>query len=111
MAQNKVKSDFVFIGNQNFERPAKWTEGTNQELLAKLWKNITYPSEDCLSGMTVLQITIDTMGVIVNSQIKRSISPKIDRQLLDEIKKYSFEPGYFRSKKTESTLYLPFKLD
>lgn len=88
----------------------KWTLGTNKELIKEITSKIEYPSEQCIEGITVLQFTVDTTGQVSNPEIKRSISKKIDEQLLRLICDYEFEAGLIVDRKVKFNMYLPIRI-
>ena len=92
------------------ETEAKYKNGGNEELLQDLYSKIKYPTQECISGLTILQITIDTLGYVINPTIKKSISKFIDDQLIDEICNYKFIPAELNGRKIESILLLPFRI-
>lgn len=107
-AQNTDSTGMVGFINPNI-LPV-WKEGTNQELVKHIFRSIKYPNEDCISGVTILQAKIDTFGHVIDAKILRSVSKKIDAQLLGIISNYCFEPGYFRDKKVESFINIPIRI-
>jgi len=88
----------------------KWIMGTNQQLIKDISSKIKYPTEQCIEGTTVLQFTVDTLGQVINPKIKRSISAKIDKQLLSLICNYEFEPGILVNRKAKFNMYLPINI-
>lgn len=88
----------------------KWVMGTNEQLILDLSSKIKYPTEQCIEGITVLQFTVDTLGQVINPKIKRSISAKIDEQLLNLIYDYEFEPGILVNSMAKFNMYLPIKI-
>lgn len=88
----------------------KWVMGTNEQLIKEISSKIKYPIEQCIEGITVLQFTVDTLGQVINPKIKRSISTKIDEQLLNLIYDYEFEAGILVNRKAKFNMYLPIKI-
>lgn len=88
----------------------KWILGSNEQLIKEIIAKIDYPYEQCVEGVTVLQFTVDTNGQVSNAKIKRSISNKVDEQLLKLIYKYDFMPGRLFDRKVNCNLYLPIKI-
>ena len=88
----------------------KWTLGTNEQLIMEITSKIEYPVEQCIEGITVLQFTVDTLGQVANPKIRRSISKKIDEQLLNLICDYEFEPGILFDRKSNFNMYLPIRI-
>lgn len=88
----------------------KWILGSNEQLIKEITAKIDYPYEQCVEGVTVLHFTVDTNGQVSNAKIKRSISNKVDEQLLKLIYTYDFTPGRLFDRKVNCNLYLPIKI-
>ena len=97
-----------------FVRPIEvlpeWKNGTNKELIEVITSIIKYPNEQCIEGITILQFMVDTLGHVSDPRIVRSISEKIDSQLLNIICNYEFRPGILIDKKVDFVLNLPIKI-
>ncbi len=103
-----TNTDPVFITPH--QTPPKYKYGTNKELMEILYSKIQYPIQECIEGTTILQFTIDTLGQVQDPIIRKSISKKIDAQLLEEICNFEFEPGTLRRKKVKTNMNLPFRI-
>jgi protein TonB len=86
--------------------PPEWIEGTNQELLALIFAQLKHPPDECISGTTVLSFMVDKTGEVREPVIRRSISQKIDEQLIRIIQNYRFKPG-----KTFGGTVVPFQMN
>ncbi len=89
----------------------KYKFGTNAELLNLIQGQLTYSENECLDGITVLNFTISKEGKVEKPRILRSVSEKIDEQLLTLIVKYEFEPAVYWGKVCEVQFYMPFRFD
>jgi len=108
-AQNVDSTDnLVFV--TPYQVMPKWTKGTNQELIQELTSGIKFPADQCIQGMAVLQIKVDTFGQVQEPQIRRSISKEIDEQLLNIICDFKFESGIYRDGKADCMLMLPIRI-
>ena len=89
----------------------KWTQGSNVKMMMNVTSRIKYPSDECIVGTTVLQVTIDTLGQVCDPKIMRSVSKKVDEQLLELICNYEFEPGMRMGRKVEYVINLPIRIE
>lgn len=110
-AQEVHIQDSVFLCFVNPEKSPKWTQGTNQELIQNLKTKISYPKDQCISGITVMHFRVDTFGQVLDPKIVRSISKNIDTQLIKLIVDFTFIPGKFFDKKVDFNMTLPIRLD
>lgn len=110
--QNETTPNTIFT---NWEKMPTYKYGTNQELMEILYSQIEYPAHKYISGTTVLRITIDTNGLVLNPEIMISVAPEIDAQLLNAIVDCEFIPGEIlgenKSVKSKFNMHLPFKID
>lgn len=111
LGAQKVDSTENIVFISRLEIQPKWTEGTNQELIQEIISRVKLPKKKGIKGTTFLQFEVDTTGQVINPLIRRSISKKIDKQLLDLICNYTFEPGVLIDKKVNCILYLPIQIN
>ena len=109
LAQNNYTKDSIF-GKLPHEIEPIWAKSTYEELIRELSSKLIYPDEDCIEGVTILQFRVDTFGNVVEPKIVRSLSNKIDKQLVQLIGNYRFWPGMLLNKKEEFIVNLPIRI-
>lgn len=71
-----------------------------------LQENIVYPA-DSIEGKVYVSATVDAKGIVTNVQIKRSLSPLTDAEVIRVVKLMVFKPALFNGKPVNSTFSLP----
>lgn len=103
-----IADGIVFVSR--FETMPKWTNGTNAALIEKITASIIIPNEECLEVVTLLRFKVDTLGQVSAPQILRSVSKKIDEQLLNMICNYEFISATFMGEKVDVLFNLPVRI-
>jgi len=111
-SQTNDQQGFDAIGFITFhETSPQWTEGTLKDLQTDIFSKLNYAEMGgCIEGITILSLTIDTLGNVVDPKIMRSLSKNLDEQLLAEIVKHKFIPGKFGDHKVPIRLNIPFRI-
>lgn len=109
LAQNNYTKDTI-LGKLPHEIEPIWAKGTYGEHIRELSSKLIYPDEDCIEGITILKFRVDTCGKVIDPKIIRSISYKIDKQLLEIMVNYEFKPSLLLNKKVEFIVTLPIRI-
>jgi TonB family protein len=77
---------------------------------------IVYPQsakENGIQGKVFIEATIDEMGKVVKTEVKRSVNTALDAAAVQAIMMTAFNPGEKDGKKVKATVTIPiqFKLD
>jgi len=71
-----------------------------------LSENIVYPSDN-VEGKVYVSLTVDTSGRVTNVQIKKSLSPLADAEVVRVMKLMVFKPALVNGKPVNSRISLP----
>ncbi len=71
-----------------------------------LKENIVYPA-DSVEGKVYISFTVDTLGHATNIQIKKSLSPLADAEVIRVVKLLVFKPALLEGKPIQSKFSLP----
>lgn len=71
-----------------------------------LKENIVYPA-DSVEGKVYISFTVDTLGHVTNIQIKKSLSPLADAEVIRVVKLLVFKPALLEGKPIQSKFSLP----
>lgn len=106
-----IDSSQAIFGNRPEKQPIH-SSGSDTELTHALYGKLeNFCAAECLYKSTaLLSFNIDTLGIVVDPKILRSIAPKIDNILLDEICNHTFMPGELYGKKVETSMHLPIRI-
>ncbi len=100
----------IFI---NYEIMPKYKHGTNQDLMKDIYKKIKYPLIEKfvhVDERIVLTVEIDKFGKVDCPRIIWGDFPEIEKQLLDLIWDYEFEPGTMRGVPVKTQMNFPFRI-
>ena len=110
----RIEIEPIEINGENIEILSKvdpkYKNGNFEDLRKSIFLQLQYPNEDCIEGVTILTFEINESGEIENIIMKRSISDKINSQLLSLIKKYKFEPGKINGINWAFRISIPFRI-
>lgn len=79
-------------------------------------KNIVYPEsakKEGIEGKVFVVATIDENGIVVKTEVKKSVNAELDAAAVKAVKMTAFTPGEKDGKKVKATVTIPiqFKLD
>ena len=105
---SKIDNNQLFITH---ETPPKYSLGSNEELMALIYEELTPIRKTCLKGISIISVMINNAGKVESPEVIRSLAPETEAEFIELIQQYEFEPATFLGKTIECRMIFPIKLE